>query len=355
MKKLVSLLLALTMMLGLSAFALAEGDAYELALITDVGTIDDGSFNQGAWEGLEAYAVENDITHKYYQPKTQTTDEYLATIEMAVDGGAKVVVTPGYYFEEPIFIAQDMYPDVMFVLLDGAPHAGDYVPVIGENTVSITYAEEQSGFLAGYAVVKDGYTKLGFMGGTAVPAVVRFGYGFVQGAEYAAKEMGLDAVTVNYHYTGKFEATPEAQAQAAAWYNDGLEVIFACGGPVGNSVMAAAAASENKWVVGVDKDQSGDSETVITSAMKSLQTSVYNAIDAFYKGEFPGGQALVMGAEADGVSLPMETSRFATFSQADYDAIYQQLVAGEIEILKDQDVGSAAEIPTEITTVTLVD
>ena len=354
MKKLVSLLLSVTMMLGLASFAMAESETFELALITDVGTIDDKSFNQGAWEGLEEYAVENGISHKYYEPASKTSDAYLDSIELAVNGGAKLIVTPGYLFEEPIYMAQDMYPDTMFVLLDGNPHNADYSEYRTEkNTVGIVYAEEQSGFLAGYAAVKEGYTNLGFIGGMAVPAVIRFGYGFVQGAEYAAEEMGIESVTINYHYTGNFDATPEAQALAASWYNDGVEVIFACGGAVGTSVMAAAASTEGKWVIGVDIDQSSESEKVLTSATKGLSASVYQAVEAYYAGEFPGGESWVLGADRDGVGLPMETSRFSVFTQADYDAIFAKLVAGEVELVKDE-IASAADIETSIVKVTVI-
>jgi len=355
MKKLFSLALVVVMALSMVSFAVAEDGGYELALVTDIGTIDDKSFNQGAWEGLAAYAEENGISHKYYQPQEQTDDAYLDSIQLAVESGAKLIVTPGFLFEVPIFMAQDMYPDVKFVLVDGNPHDADYAEFrTADNTVGIIYAEEQSGFLAGYAAVKEGYTKLGFMGGMAVPAVVRFGYGFVQGADYAAKELGVEAVSINYHYTGGFEATREAQAQAAAWYKDGVEVIFACGGAVGNSVMRAAEDSEGKWVIGVDVDQSAESATVLTSATKGLKPSVYQAIEALYNDEFPGGQNWVLGADRDGVSLPMENSLFSVFTQADYDAIYAKLVAGEIELLKDADVADETAIPTEVTAVTQI-
>jgi basic membrane protein A len=350
MKKMVSLLLALILSLGMGAVALAE---YEIGMVTDIGTIDDKSFNQGSWEGIVAFAEANAKTYNYYQPSAQSTEIYLERIEQAVNDGAKIIVTPGFLFEEPIYIAQDMYPDVCFVLIDGNPHNADYSEYRTEkNTVGIVYAEEQSGFLAGYAAVKEGYTKLGFMGGMAVPAVVRFGYGFVEGADYAAKELGLSEVTVNYNYTGGFDATPEAQAMASSWYNDGIEVIFACGGAVGNSVMAAAEAAGGK-VIGVDVDQSGESETVITSAMKGLAPSVEKALAAFYAGEFPGGESWVLGADNDGVELPMETSRFETFTQADYDAIYAKLVSGEITPQKDT-VASAAELGTQIAKVNLI-
>ena len=351
MKKFVSLFLALVLSLGVCAVALAE--TYEIGMITDIGTIDDKSFNQGTWEAIKAYAEANGKTYNYYQPSAQSTEIYVERIDQAVADGAKVIVTPGFLFEEPIFIAQDKYPDVHFVLIDGNPHNADYSEFRTEkNAVGIVFAEEQSGFLAGYAAVKDGYTKLGFMGGMAVPAVVRFGYGFVQGADYAAKELGLTDVSLNYNYTGGFAATPEAQAMASSWYNDGVQVIFACGGAVGNSVMAAAEAAGGK-VIGVDVDQSAESETVITSAMKGLGAAVEQALTAFYADKFPGGEAWVLGADKGGVQLPMATSRFTTFTQADYDAIYGKLAKAEVVPQKDV-VESPVDLKPEIVKVNLI-
>ena len=356
MKKMVSLILALVLSLGVFTVAFAE--TYEIGMITDIGTIDDKSFNQGTWEAIKAFAEANGKTYNYYQPSAQSTEIYVERIDQAIADGAKVIVTPGFLFEEPIFIAQDKYPDVNFVLIDGNPHNADYSEFRTEkNAVGIVFAEEQSGFLAGYAAVKDGYTKLGFMGGMAVPAVVRFGYGFVQGVDYAAKELGLTDVSVNYFYTGGFDATPEAQAMASSWYNDGLQVIFACGGAVGNSVMAAAEAAGGK-VIGVDVDQSSESETVITSAMKGLGAAVEQALTAFYAGSFPGGEAWVLGADKGGVQLPMATSRFTKFAQADYDAIYAKLVSGEVVPQKDtadgQAIASPLDLKTEIVKVNLI-
>jgi len=332
-------------------------ETFELALITDIGTIDDKSFNQGSWEGLAKYAREKNISHKYYQPTEQSDDAYLSAIALAVRGGAKVIVTPGFLFEVPVFTAQDRYPDVKFILVDGAPHNPEYTAFkTGDNTVGISYAEDQAGFLAGYAAVKDGYRRLGFVGGMAVPAVVRFGYGFIQGAEYAAQELGLasGAITVNYHYTGGFAATPEAKTLSASWYNNGVEVIFACGGAVGNSVMAAAEET-GKAVIGVDVDQSGESYSVITSAMKELSLSVYTCIVDFYEGRFPGGQNIVLSASNEGVGLPMASSKWRTFNVSDYSAIYRKLVDGSIPRMENlADDGSPSVVPVRITRVTEV-
>lgn len=308
---------------------------------------------------MKAFAEANGKTCNYYQPTAQSTDTYLAMVEQAVNDGAKVIVTYGFLFEEPIFIAQDMYPDICFVLIEGTPHSADYTEYRTEkNTVSIVFAEEQAGYLAGYAAVKDGYTKLGFMGGMAVPAVVRYGHGFIQGAEAAADEMGITGLEMNYHYTGSFAATPEAEALAAGWYASGIEVVFPCGGAVGNSVMAAAEASGNK-IIGVEIDRNAESVSVITSAVKGFAFAVEQTLAAYYAGEFPGGESQIKDAKFDGVFLPMATSRFNTFSQADYDAVYAKLANGEITILKDTDANgrpvAVTDIPVSNVVVTVIE
>ncbi|MCI8535318.1 MAG: BMP family ABC transporter substrate-binding protein [Hungatella sp.] len=330
---------------------------FELALVTDLGTIDDKSFNQGAWEGMTKYAEENGISYKYYQPQEGTTDSYLETIGLAVEGGAKLIVCPGFLFEEPVYLAQDQYTDVKFILLDGEPHSGDYSEYrTNENVMPILFQEDQAGFLAGYAAVKDGYTKLGFMGGMAVPAVIRFGYGFIEGAEAAAAELGISGIEVMYTYTGAFAATPEAQSMAASWYQNGTEVVFGCGGAVGNSVMAAAQEKGAK-VIGVDVDQSFESDTVITSAMKLLSNSVYDGVKAFYDGSFPGGKTSVFTVSNEGVGLPMETSKFNTFTQADYDAIYKKLVDGAFELVQPSadNINPTVDLSVSATTINYVE
>lgn len=316
-------------------------ETFELALVTDLGTIDDKSFNQGAWEGLVRYAEEKGISHKYYQPQEAGTNAYKATIDLAIEGGAKVVVCPGYLFEEPVFLAQDEHPDVHFILLDGEPHNADYsVYNTASNTMPILYQEDQAGFLAGYAATKDGNTHFGFLGGMAVPAVIRFGLGYVQGIDAAAKELGVQC-DVKYNYTGQFAATPEAQSLAASWYNAGTEVVFGCGGAVGNSAMSAAEGKNQQEgqfvakVIGVDVDQYSESDTVITSAMKMLSNSVYDAITMYYNGSFPGGKTTTFDVHNDGVGAAMEHNKFTTFTQADYDAVYEDLKAGKYTIKND--------------------
>ncbi len=331
------------------------GEGYELALITDVGTIDDKSFNQGSWEGLVKYADEHNITHKYYKPSEKSDEACLNAIDLAVKAGAKVVVTPGFLFNLPVFKAQTKYPDTHFIMIDAAPTNEKDETVIADNTTSIFYAEEQAGFLAGYAAVEEGYRQLGFMGGIAVPAVERFGYGFVQGADAAAKDMNVPAgeINIKYTYLGNFEASPENNAKAAAWYNEGVECIFVAAGGAGNSVMKAAETAGKK-VIGVDVDQSSESETVITSAMKNLGDSVYGALEDFYAGKFEGGKAQTLDAAVNGIKLPMETSKFETFSQEKYDDLYAKLVDGTIKVQNDEDVQNVKEIEKELVNVELI-
>jgi basic membrane protein A len=344
MKKLLSLLAIITM----SAVLLVGcgGQEYEIALITDKGNIDDKSFNQGSWEGVVEFAEENDITHQYYKPEEASDAGYLASIALAVEGGAKVIVTPGFLFEVPIYEAQTLYPEVKFILLDGVPHTADYATFeTKDNVASIMYAEEESGYLAGYAAVADGMTELGFMGGMAVPAVQAFGYGFLQGAEDAADEMGLTEVNVTYHYTGNFEENATNKATAKTMYQEGVEVIFAAGGSVGKSVMSAASEEEAK-VIGVDVDQRYDSETVITSATKGLAASVIQVLEAIYVNDnwddF-GGETTYFNATNDGVGLPTSVigddaanafDRFDSFTLADYEAVYEMLVDGSVDPIR---------------------
>ncbi|NLW53102.1 MAG: BMP family ABC transporter substrate-binding protein [Tissierellia bacterium] len=312
-----------------------------LYLITDLGTIDDKSFNQGSYEGLEKLAKEIGVEAKYLRPAGEGDQIYKQAIDQAITAGAKVIVTPGFLFETAVGTAQNEYPEVKFIAVDFQPNEGTAdaaVYKVGENTTSVLFKEEQSGFLAGYAAVKDGYTKLGFMGGVAVPAVIRFGHGFIAGANHAATEMNVN-VEVKFNYTGSFEPKPEIQTMASSWYGSGTEVIFSCGGGIAASVLSAAQANGGK-MIGVDVDQKEMGPEVITSAMKSLPKSVYDAAKSAVDGKFTGGQSLNLGVEADGVQISDDFSRFKTFTQADYDAVYAKLVADEN--------GLASNIPNDI-------
>ena len=357
MKKTLVLLTAVIMVAACLS-SCAKKDKVNIGLIlTEKSMIDDGTFNQSAYEGIQMYAQNNDVIYKYYQPENKSEEFYLKAVEMAVNEGVSVLVTPGYDFATTVFISQELYPQVHFILIDSIPNNGrfggdDFEEKIAANTYSVLFADEQAGFLAGYAIVKDGFRSLGFLGGRAISAVVSYGYGFIQGADFAARELGLapGEVTIKYDYTGDFVATIEAQSKASSWYNDGVEVIFACGGSMGFSVMQAAQSMESKWVIGVDADQSGDSPTIITSALKMIARSVYLAIESFYQDDFPGGQSRFLGTDVGGSGLEMKNARFRSFSPADYEKILNKLATNEngiaTSIIKDMGV-RPSELPYE--------
>ena len=359
MKKLVSLLLAATLAVGCLVGCGGGGQqqggqtaGYEIALVTDKGNIDDKSFNQGAWEGVVAYAEANNITHQYYKPEEASDEGYLAAIQLAVDGGAKVVVCPGYLFEAAVYSAQTQFPDVKFILLDGEPHTPDYATYETKNNVAcVMYAEEEAGFLAGYAAVKDGMTTLGFEGGMAVPAVVAFGYGYLQGIEAAAADLGLadGSVKVFYHYTGDFAETDANKATAKGMIQSGAQLIFGCGGSVGKSVFAAAAEGQIK-TIGVDVNQKADSDTVITSAMKGLGASVQAVLTSIYDNSFAekyAGKTTYFTAANNGVGLPDDYERFTKFTKEQYEAIYAKLVDGTIDPVRSFDIADAAAVTAD--------
>ena len=358
-KKFISAILLMSL-LALSLTGCKKGASGEddkpvdVVLITDYGTVDDSSYNQGAWEGIAAYAAESGIAYEYYHPEDTDTDSIIEQIKRGRSNGAKLFVCPGNMLEVPVYIAQDKYDDVNFILIDGIPHNEENTEEkIAENCSVITFAEEQAGFLAGYAAVRDGYKGLGFVGGMPVDPVIRFGYGFVQGADYAAIEMGVN-VHIRYTYTNTFSDDPAIEDLAGAWYDDDTEVIFACGGAIGKSVIRAAE-NHNGKVIGVDVDQSSESETVITSATKSIKTAVYNDVKSFFDGTFAGGTELMMTAKTDGICLPMETSRFEKFDNESYEKVYSHLVDGMIVPYKETNVGTCEELSLVNTEVTYID
>ncbi len=310
-----------------------EATSYELAFVTDIGQLKDKSFNQGTWEGLKRFAKENDKSYKYYQPangNNATDDDRYAAMKQAADNGAKVIVCAGFMQAAALERAAAEYTDVKFVFIDGW--------AIGkENVTAIVYKEEQAGYLAGYAAVMEGYTKLGFSGGGGGtnPACQRFGYGFVQGANDAAKAKGIAKVEMKYSwlYGSAFAASPELQTMLEGWFTTGTEVVFSCGGSMCQSAFAAAAAN-NKKVIGVDVDQSAESNTVITSATKGLREGTMWALQKFYDGKWSeiADKAANLGASDNAVGLPTDTWSLKNWKVADYEKLFKDIVDGKVTI-----------------------
>lgn len=347
MKKLLASLTVLSMVLvGCSSGSSSSSSKAELALITDSGGINDKSFNQSAWEAVKEYGEKNDKGYKYYKPASFDTAGYKDQIKNAVKNGAKVVALPGYKFADAIgdLQSQKAYKNVKFICIDFTPTKSGKAVDPASNVFCATYKEYQPGYLAGYAAVKDGYTKLGFMGGIALPAVINYGYGYLQGAQAAAKELNKK-VTVNYTYTGTFNESPSIKTKATGWYNAGTEVIFACGGQICNSIFAAASDTKKK-VIGVDSDQKDQSDTVITSAMKNVKQTVSDEIKAAYKGTFKGG-AYLLDASGNYVGLSSDFSRLKKFKKADYDKIFKKVKENKIKFITATDESASKGNPNK--------
>lgn len=326
---------------------------YDIVMLMDTvgGSVNDGSFIEGTWAGINKYCKETGSRAMYFTPVEESKDAYLSNIEQAIGVGAKIVICSGFLFEEAIYDAQTLYPDVKFIIIDGRPHDAEYAYKTGNNTYSILFAEQEAGFLAGYAAVYEGFRNLAFFGGMAVTSVARFGYGYLQGADYAAKELGLSQGDVNviYWYSGDFAPSPEKLTTVSGWYKTGTEVIFSCGGSICANAFSAAQTL-NKKVIGVDINQADESETCITSAEKKLENATYDALINYKNGEFPGGVDAVLGSKDDCVGLPTDEKswRFENFTIDEYNKIYEVLKTDKDNIASRLYTDSMIKDPTEI-------
>ena len=354
MKKFLAMILALVMVLAMVSVASAE-DAMRVAMITDYGDITDQSFNQTTYEACKKWAEENGVDFTYFKPAGDSTPERVAMVEKAAEEGYNVIVMPGYAFGGTIAEVQNDYSDIKFVALDVSE--GDLGGVeLASNVYCAVYQEELCGYMAGYAAVKLGYTHLGFLGGMAVPAVVRYGYGFVQGCNAAAVELGKEKeVTVEYVYGGQFYGDADITAYMDNWYQTlGVQAVFACGGGIYSSA-AEAAAKVNAKVIGVDVDQAGiinayGEGMTVTSAMKGLAATVNTLLTEIKAGNFAsfGGKVetlgLVSGTDLDAnyVGIPASTQYAEGFTAEDYAALVAKMFAGDIT------VSNATEVEPEV-------
>ena len=377
MKKILALLLVLVMALSLVACGgnteekepAAEAAEYKVAMITDYGDITDQSFNQTTWEAVEAFGKANNVAYKYYKPVTNDTASRVAMVELAIAEGYNVIVMPGYAFGATIHDVQDQYPEVKFIALDVSEFDvfdcfynhdkdGNWTTLIDENNPAhiaenvycAIYQEELCGYMAGYAAVKLGYTKLGFLGGMAVPAVIRYGFGFVQGADAAAADLGI-TIDMKYAYGNQFFGDADITAAMDTWYAAGTEVVFACGGGIYTSA-AEAAQRVNGKVIGVDVDQAaiidGDygAGMTVTSAMKGLYpTTVDTLVDVVINGNWSkyAGKVdtlgLVSGTDVakNYVGIPTATTQFEAgkFTAEDYAALVKAMFEGTLKVSAD--------------------
>ena len=374
MKRFLALLLALCMVFALCACAskddtqpaadegddVAEEAAYKVAMITDYGDITDQSFNQTTYEACKEFCADNGVDFTYFKPASDSDEDRIGMIESAIDEGYNVIVMPGYAFANAIKATAGEYSDVTFIALDvGAGDLGDDYEVPA-NLYCAVYQEELCGYMAGYAAVKLGYTKLGFLGGMAVPAVVRYGYGFVQGADAAAAELGLEDVEINYAYGNQFFGDADITAAMDTWYAGGTECVFACGGGIFTSAVDAAVKAGGK-VIGVDVDQAGViaayaagedgdpaeyADLTVTSAMKGLAATVKTLLSDVVSASFEGGKIDTLGLvsevpEENFVQIAGSTQFGEGFTADDYAELVAALFAGEITVSNDTEAAAA--------------
>ena len=361
MKKFLAMILALVMALSLVACGDKKDDTktddnqgdtnettYKVAMITDYGDITDQSFNQTTYEACKEFCEANGLQFNYFKPAGDSDAERVAMIESAIDEGYNVVVMPGYAFAGAIKETADIYPEVTFIALDvSAGDLGDDY-TLPSNLYCAVYQEELCGYMAGYAAVKLGYTKLGFLGGMAVPAVVRYGFGYVQGVDAAAKELGI-TVDLKYAYGNQFVGDADITAAMDTWYQGGTEIVFACGGGIYTSAAEAAAKVGGK-IIGVDVDQAGiiDGDygegMTVTSAMKGLAPTVKHLLSEVVAGNFAnyGGKIETLGLvsanpEENYVQIPTASTQFedGKFTQADYEALVAAMFAGDVTVSND--------------------
>lgn len=329
------------------------GPGVPVALVTDVSSGADNGFNQAALKGLQTYAAGSGISYSCYNVYTDTPDSHKNTILSAIQNKAEIVVCVGAHFEQAVGSLQEEYGNISFLLLDGVPKdiSGEAVAA-SPNVHCITYREEEAGYLAGYMAALDGYKKFGFIGGEELPSVQRYGYGYLQGINAAADFLGIsNDIEVEYWYAGTFAPNRRIEDMAASWYQDGTEIIFACGGMLYQSVLSAAEACDG-MLIGVDVDQSETSELFLTSAMKGIDSSIVIALDEFFANgrKWPekfAGNTISYGAKENCISLPIldDAWRFKTATQEDYFRLLAKLKSGGISI--------ATEIPLP-TTITVV-
>ena len=346
MKKFLVLLLSLMMVFSMTSCGKKESNKdYRVAMISDNVEIYDGSFNQSIYEAMEGFCKSNNVEYKAYKKEGDSTSKKVKTIEKAINENNNIIILPGSDFVEALKETAEQYEDVKFISIDvSTPDLGDYR--IGDNVYCASYQEEIAGFMAGYAAVKSGYKSLGFLGGYEYPAIKRYGYGFVQGAENAATELKLNDVNVNFAYVNQFNADEHITSYMNKWYKDGTEIIFSCGGQIYTSVAEAAINNGGK-LIGVDVDQSyiidgAGTDTTFTSAMKSLGLTVETVLDGLINADdwsLFGGKCVTLGLvsadnpEENFVQLPMETTKWNdNFTQDNYKELVGKLFNKEITV-----------------------
>ncbi|SEH73865.1 nucleoside-binding protein [Halobacillus karajensis] len=317
----------------------ASGDAngdFSVAMVTDVGGVDDKSFNQSAWEGLQAFGEENGMSkgEGFDYAQSESDADYATNLNRLVRQDYDLIYGIGYLLQPAIAEVANQYPDTNFALVDSVQE--------GDNIASIVFKEHQGSFLAGVAAANKTKTdKVGFIGGVDGSLINKFEAGFVAGV----KSVNPD-IEVEVEYAESFNDSQRGQAIASNMYNKDIDVIYHASGGTGNGVFAQAKDIKNSnpdedvWVIGVDRDQHeegqiGDSNVTLTSMVKRVDIAVQNVSKQAMDGEFPGGEVLEFGLADDAVSI----------ARTNEEAMTEEIISA-VEEWKEKIINGEVEVPS---------
>ena len=293
----------------------------KVGMVADIGGINDESFNQSAWEGLQQAEKDFGIEVKVIESKQAS--EYLQNMESLLDEDVDMVIGVGYTMKEDIQKQAENYPDKQFVLID------ETYDIIPENITPILFRENEAAYLTGLIAGKMTKTNnVGFIGGIQTPVVSRFEYGYKAGVKEANEKSN-----VNVQYAGTFSDAAKGKSIANQMYGNGSDIILSAAGGTGLGAIESAK-EQNKYAIGVDRDQSDLApENVLTSALKKVNVGVYDTVKEFVEGKLTGGQEKVYGLKEDGVGIPESTQNLVPQDIIDYvNSMIEKVKSGEIKV-----------------------
>ncbi len=311
-----------------------ETSDFSVAMVTDVGGVDDKSFNQSAWEGLQKFGEENGLEKgdggfDYLQ--SQSDADYNTNLNNLIRRDFDVVFGIGFLMEGAVAEIAAQQPDAQIAIIDAVVEA--------DNVASVLFKEQEGAFLAGVAAALMTETgKVGFVGGMDIPVIERFEAGFLAGVEAANADVEVDV-----QYTGAFDKAELGKTTANRMYQGGADIIFHAAGGTGNGVFTEAKerkeadADANVWVIGVDSDQYdegqvGDANITLTSVLKRVDNAVFNISEQAMDGEFPGGETVVYGLADDGIDLADSRGAIPEDIMTQIEEFKQQIIDGDITV-----------------------
>ncbi len=305
-----------------------------IAMVSSIGSIDDRSFNQNTWEGILKFVYENNISPSdYAYISSHKPEDYAINLSNFADEGKSLIISPSFYFKEPINKVALKYPQQKFLLIDA-------VSKIKTNVLSVTFATEQSSYLAGICVALKakqlGLKTVGFLGGIDNSIVQSFEAGYIAGIE------AIDAnIKVVVEYANDFANPTKGQKIASAMFNKDIKIIFGVAGNTGNGLIAEAKKrarmGEEVWVVGVDKDQYNDGiyedgkSVILTSSLKKLDNATYDALKSIKNGKFKSGH-IVYSLKNDGVGLPKSNPNLKDEWIKMVEKYKKDIISGKIKV-----------------------